>query len=720
MRISALLSCFICCLPAVLTAKEITVRSGEHADFSRLVVYVDQADTPIFTRTETGFRLTTGNNTDWFRTTGVFDLIPRQRITDLTSPAGGILDIGVQCNCSALTETLPGGQFVIDITDTPPPSNDVNSQSEVQKADADKAPKPLLSAQSARRGLPIAADVASGGLTETRNQPEENYENVKSTSQASAAESHPLTEEKLLRQLARAASQGLVVAPTTPAPPDVDPQPNPQLAERPQQSEPLALPRFPNEHIRVQTSVDRDLGRSNGRQAATDTGLACFPVESFAIADWGVGADSPLDFAAHRADLVTEFDKTDPGTFEQFLRHQIYLTLGAEAQTYMNVYDGTLVDDANLRLMADIVETGASADFARMTAQLTCDGPVVLWAVLSHPRLPRNQNINRAAVISEFSVLPRHLRVHLGPMLMRKFLAIGDTETAIEINGIIQRGAQPTDTAHALSEAQLSLATGNKTQARETLAKIVDTDDHNSVEAMLLLVENQIKNRQGIPNRTLELLASLALEHKNTEKGADLAIAEGRVLIHVSRFNEARAKLGDMKNFPDRHNDGHVAILNEFGLALTKSASDGTFLRFTIGQPFWPEASEATRVSMANRLLNLGFPTGAKEILLKQPSAPGREARLLIAKAALADGDAKVALGYLAGLTSPEAQRLRTAALSATGQFAAPAPQSDEMPPSDDNDQNAETSLTAFRALIDGSRENRERIENALKKTPTL
>ncbi|WP_289040494.1 hypothetical protein [uncultured Aliiroseovarius sp.] len=713
MRVISLLPCLLFFWPMTLAADDIRIRSGEHANFSRLVVYVDPANTPHLTRTPNGYRLTLPNTANSFDTSTVFKFIPRTRISALASPASGILDIFVPCNCGAKTELLSGGRFVIDITDTPPSDDKAETEDPPTAAGTDQT----ISARVARRGLPIAIktpnDKARPVVLETGDSHE-----AKTTT--SALKTHPLKEGDLLQKLARAASQGLLTAPSIPASSERNPGPEKLLTgdeELPPGSDPTVSA---DAHIRVQTAIDRDTGRSPDQPAITKTGESCLSGESFAVANWGTEGTKTLDFAAYQAKLIGEFDKLQPQALTDLVRHLIYLTLGAEARSYLKLHGKGLNDFENMMLMAEILETGSSINFPRMTAQLTCDGPVALWAVLAHPRLPRGIPINTSSVISEFSLLPRHLRQHLGPLVMRKLLTIGDTETAIEINEITQRGVNITDTDHTLSEAKLSIATGETEMGHRALTDIVDADDENAVEAMLTLIDNLIETEAGIPQRTIELLASLAHEYQMSPEGRKLAIAEARSLIYAARFKDAQKKLDQLLGFPDAADKSHLTILNELGEQLTEAASDGVFLRYVIGQDRWNIASEETRTTVANRLLELGFSSAAKDLLVQNSAPPGRRARILIAKGALADGDAKVALGYLAGQTSPEARDLRDAAMIATGQLAPAIETSVSAVPDEDVTSGSVTPLASYHALIEQSRATRSQVDQALQAVPAM
>ncbi|MCK0139585.1 hypothetical protein [Aliiroseovarius sp. F47248L] len=722
MSLRIILTSLMICWPTLLPAKDITVKSGEHSDFSRLVVYTNLYDKPVLTRTENGFQMTTGSDGDRFAIAGVFDMIPRDRISDLKSSNDGVLNIVLNCSCDAKTQILPNGQFVIDVFNATEPREPFPSG--LRQSDPDIPNKDnRTSALEARRGLPIAGtpDASDAG------------EKFVATIQDDAVDPAPLNpvrtnklppnENGLLEQLARAAAQGLVDAPSI-----LDTSVSEHMETTPDPDEPAAEIEGPSpnsasptatDHIRIQTSVDRDLGRPSAPSDTPETGATCHPPQSFSIANWGKGDGETLDFATYRASLTTEVDRLNPDTFRSFVQHQIFLTLGAEALSYLNSFRGILTNDEDLQLMAEIIETGSATGYARMTPHLACDGPVALWAVLSQPRLPRDHPINTAAVISEFSILPRHLRIHLGPMVMRKFLAIGDTDTSIEINRISQRGIETLSTEHTLADAQLLLETESSSKGRDQLIEIVDRDDHNAVDAILLLIENHIAMRTGIPDRTLELLGSLAHEHKASKRGADLAIAEVRGLIHATRFADARAKLHKFEHFPDQENDSHLQILNEFGMALSKSGSDGTFLRNTIDQPIWADAEEKTRIAIADRLLRLGFASAAKEILINQPFPPGRESRVLIARAAILEGKANVALGYLSGLNDAESQKMRDTFLPATDQMTISTVSTGFRPNNIASEPATEISLEAVGRMIDDSKAIRARVEDALQNERT-
>ena len=110
---------FILASPPAI-AETILVRSGEHVDFSRIVLQAESLETWNFGRVEGGYELRIPDSTTTFNLTRVFDLIPKNRIEDITSPGPGRLYFAVTCECSGDAFEIRDGRLVIDIKDGSP------------------------------------------------------------------------------------------------------------------------------------------------------------------------------------------------------------------------------------------------------------------------------------------------------------------------------------------------------------------------------------------------------------------------------------------------------------------------------------------------------------------------------------------------------------------------------------------------------------------------
>ena len=703
-------------LPSISAAREVRVRSGEHENFSRLVIYTNTQSSPTIDRTGQLLQVKTGDPSDTFTFSGVFDFIPKTRITSVSANNSGELLIETDCQCSIATEILASGLFVIDVVDNSDPQNEETPDS--TSSDNMVVVSGTQKTSEARFGLPVVSDLyAKPEIASAVSEKTVVHDHLSQPDTSQSSSHDILDENKLLTQLARAASQGLL----SPNLKDLSrPLPADGTTETDIEVAPLVTTSTTTDHLKVQTVVDRDMAHIHSAGPSEFPDAGCLPDASFSVAEWGEGQNGQLDFSFAHSQLVTEFDTVDSIAFLKFLRHQVYLTLGAETIAQLNNYVDEFPERENLTLIANVMANTATPDVTRISSQITCDGPVALWAVLSIPRLPREAKPNTAAIVTEFSALPRHLRAHLGPMLMRKYLSIGDTDTAMEINRITERGAETRSSAHALSDAHLSLATDDLDEASTTLTKIVDSDDQNSVEAVLLIVESSIENQVGIPDRILELLASLGHEHQKTRDGYRLALAEIDALTHMSRFNGILDRLAVLHEFPDMDQADHDERIANLGNAAAQNAANATFLRLALGGvALWTNTPDETRIAIADRLIKLGFTNHARMLLSAGSEPPSRAARLLIASAALSEGKAKVALGYLAGLNTDAAQELRQLALSKT----IPESTSEERPGpqnfSSREDLSVVSSLAEYRALIGKSEDARAQINAELGDLPS-
>ena len=119
----ALLCLVLCLVTPTASAETVRVRSGEHADFSRLVLDIAAPVTWRFGRIAGGYGLRVARDGIQYDLARVFDLIPRQRLARI-SPASGAsgLDLGVTCECYAELVEMRPGVLVIDLHDGKAPA----------------------------------------------------------------------------------------------------------------------------------------------------------------------------------------------------------------------------------------------------------------------------------------------------------------------------------------------------------------------------------------------------------------------------------------------------------------------------------------------------------------------------------------------------------------------------------------------------------------------
>lgn len=106
----------ICLFPTFASAAT-EIRSGEHADFSRLVFQFSTSPEWEFGRVAGGYELQFTPAADQFAANSVFDFIPRTRILSVTTRAPGRVFIGTECDCHGDAFEIRQGRLVLDIKD---------------------------------------------------------------------------------------------------------------------------------------------------------------------------------------------------------------------------------------------------------------------------------------------------------------------------------------------------------------------------------------------------------------------------------------------------------------------------------------------------------------------------------------------------------------------------------------------------------------------------
>ena len=706
-------------LPAAAGAETISVGSGEHDDFSRLLLKFPRGANWEFGRVDGGFEFRAESNDIEYELRYVYDLIPRTRIADIEDRGEGRLFLRVDCECHGDAFDLQKGQVVLDIKDgvtaissSPferslvpigPSLPDTESGAAMAIA-AGVSIEPLVESPAlgvtrslrpmeARAGLPlmvVAESDRSGSAGFAPTSPADGGVGEESSAVVASVHSpddplpesatvmpHPesapppdrvlATESALLEQIARAAAQGLLDADLDAVVVEAAETTTPTGSAPPNESAAAFSPLpavTPRGHLSVETSVDRAFGGGNDRAADTDEGHACIDPAQFAIADWGGPMDDGADLGEYRSELVGEFDIANGQGITELAHHYLYITFGAEAKALVTRYPADVERADLVLLMADIMDRGYSESALSLVDQLACDGPVALWAALAQPELFRGQSIDASAVALAFGSLPAHLRRHLGPDLAQKFLDIGDTTTAEMIRDSAGRTLEEPDGRFELLSARADLAAGLVETATEALDRVVAKDGEVLPEALLERANTAFSEGQPVPENVVSLLGSVAYERRGTSLGLELKAAEIRALASVPDFETAFSELASMATHAEFAEVDIARLETEVFRRLAQDASDATFLRFAVGGLAHAQTLPAEeRRLLAGRFLDLGLSAPARQILGGEGVLPEKDDRYLFARAALIEERPDIAISYLAGLEDDQAKRLRAQAL---------------------------------------------------------
>ncbi|WP_126979564.1 hypothetical protein [Frigidibacter oleivorans] len=617
-------------------AAPVELRSGEHGDFSRLVLPLPAGSRWILGRRNDGYRLRIRDADLDIGVDTVFRLIPRTRLRALDRPEPSTLDLSVAPRVHALAFQLADGTLVIDLHDGPPPEDSpFETRVPGDAAGAGYRPRPVA------QGLaPFWSDRRPRGQPPGPQPPAVAAEAAEAPAGPDPARVGA-AEAALLRQISRGASQGLL---------SVDPG----AAGLPSAARAGAMAE-PTRQLSGTTSIDRALTAA-APAGVTGAGSPCPDPASLDLPAWGDGRPFAEQLVEARDGLVGEFDHADPARGWALARLYLHHGFGAEARAALAAFAGD-ADAALLLALADVID-GRDAAPPLRPDWAGCDGPAALWSLLGAPPRP-GQPVDRAAVLREFAALPPGLQRLLADRLAARFAARDDLSALHMLRDMLAR--QATDgAAPAPVRARLALAEGDPATAAAELTDAAAGAAPEGAEALILLVDARIAAGQAAAAPEIAQAAALAREYRAGPLAAPLRRALALALASAGRHIEAAQALA---GWPEGQVPG-PAVAGELLALLSREADDTLFLAaaLTALAPEGPLAGDpsgqdaALRLAIAERVAGLGLARAAAGLLDPRDSSP--PARRLRARAAMEQGMPRQAIALLAGLDDPESLRL--------------------------------------------------------------
>ena len=655
--------------PVLCQAQSVSVRSGEHENFTRLVFDLPKrVDWDLQKTANQAFlRL---SSADWtYDTSAVFDRIPRERVTDVTAdPEDGRIMIALGCPCDVSGFWHGRAMLVIDVREIDP----------TQKAKAAQSDEPSsVLLQQLETGF--ASPSASARLVQERfasrmsafvpGRPEPNG----STDAGSALRE---SQERLVQQFSRAASQGLLslnsplserAAMETSQPKSQEPRVRtaPEATSKPDSQNSLR-----NVNLNAHSSIDLAFLETLTAQTDELEKRTCLDPDLVDVTAWANDQPFSDQVGPLRAKLFSEFDQQNPETAVNLAKLYLHFGFGAEAEQVLNLLPEEWPDQEILGSLAAIMQKGHAADASVLGAHAGCASAVALWAILSHDRLPGDLDMDIDAALSAFSGLPQHLRAYLGPVLTRRFLEAGMTNESDRVLRILNRSEDTISPESQFAQAELELASGQSAVADQRLDEVVATSSEPSARALVRQIESKLASDLAVSYDIAQLAGAYAHEHAGGDLGPQLNRAHILALAASGAYQEAFEELERASSLkPPILGD----IRADMARLVTRDANDVDFLRYALSGQFGPPKALAAPIALevARRLLNAGFPSAAVEFL-RDPGqgSVSRDIRLLKARIALAQERPRQAEVELLGLSGKEVNLLRAKARSMTGAHA--------------------------------------------------
>lgn len=572
------------------------VQSGEHADFSRLVIELPEERAWTLGRTTDGYELALEGERLGFDVSGVFDLIPKDRLTGIfADPVSGNLRLTIGCACYALPFSLNERTIVIDLRKGAAPEG-----SSFETGLNGAALPPLLGETQPeirprpRQISPAAMPKYDWLMAALPDLPPPTPFAVEPA--ADVAES---LRETLVEQLAEGAARNMVDL----AIPDV----------------PTTLPGGPalsaDLPIRINGEVGLRLGVDRTQEAALQpNGAACFSDDDLDLPSWGETDPALPPYTGLSNGMVGEFDRPHQEAVIAAAKRLVFLGFGVETRALLQAFEVEGPESDMLKAMSYIVDGDQPPDRHAFFGMADCDTTAVLWAYLAEGPKPAS-GLSTVGLLRAFSALPVHLRVSLGPQIVSHLLEQDNMDVAEQIRELMDRGTISDVRSVALVTSDLLLAQGENEMAVQQAEEVLADPGTFEADALIALVQAQVAAGQIVAPEVVESLAVLIEEHEGDLQHDALVDAYGLALAGSGQFATARAFAQNGRQLDP-----------VFWKVLASEGTDDDLLLQAL-QPDNRTAEPEVAKQIAERLVALGFPNEADSWRAIAMMPDGTEAR---------------------------------------------------------------------------------------------
>ncbi len=636
----------------------VIVRSGDHDDFTRLVLEIVPGTNWEMGRYGAGYELVL-NADQGFDISRSFDRITRDRIVELF-PGANSIKIELACECHAKPSLYEPNLLVIDIEDGRAP---IGSPFEVALAERRPAPIPPPS-------LPSNVEVSLGddlmpNPFEVASFREERVNGA---------------ENAIVESVARAATQGLLelsiefetnIQSSSFTLPDgaaqgtrgfAEPVTIAGVAAMSKQEALGILEAFPDPllGIRTQTTLERDATSDSAKELAV-SGAVCIDDAMVAFADWAKGNDFATEIGPRLEALTDQAGDLQEQSVVDLAKAYLYFGFGREAAGVLTLDGARSMERDILGAIAGTIDEDITSG-PTLSDQLGCVGSIALWSALARRSLTGAGEPERTAMIMAQKALPEPIRDQIGTLLAQLFLDAGDPAAAEEI--LDGRSAAFQTTTPDLTLIEVIETVDGPEAALNELELSLEGHPRTSPEAFVKLLELTVTGGDSLESGSIDLADALRFENRGTEGGEELTIASVDAMIAEQKFKEAIEFISGASSSPD--DQLRAELEAKVIIAMAQQMDDGPFLEFAFGD-LPANISDAAANAVSSRLIVLGFTEKANELVAEgAQGAAMAERRFVRAEAAYAEGRDAEGSEILSGILDPRADNL-TQRYRATG-----------------------------------------------------
>ena len=572
-------------------AETVRVRSGEHADFSRIVLIFDSPVGWEERRTAEGYEIRfdrAGLEIDLSR---IYDIMPRSRFEDVQfDPALSVLQVLASCSCAM--EVFEAGIGIVAIDMRRVAESDLVAIEESFSGAPATPPEAAPALPSIAESWPRPPGTVPVALGETSV---ETPDVGSALANAMAAESDPILgferfREALRAELQEAAALGLVEAEGE--------------IERADDAAALEAVDLAELTEALQARVE---GLLDDLEAAQDPGAV--PPECMAggtpSIDFGPVGTPHVALSEARARILDETGRPDPEALRALFRVQIALFLAPEAALVIREWpDPNEMRSALGRALIDLLD-GKAAPF--LVAQRPCGGGWAFWALLASSEGWTGDDPDIDDAEAYFRSLSPYLQAELQDGLVARMEEIGADERVPGIRRAVALTSFGVGLADA-EEAEAAVVSDEAELPAEPLESIA-TDRERLPGAIGGLLEKGLAEPGSIDRSIIELAQAVAFEFRGTAEAQRLTALVARALLRNGDVSAGYAVHDDLVSGMGP-GEAAEALRRDMLVETLALTDDALFLSVIFGRQPWSwlgEADPQAASELGDRMLALGF-----------------------------------------------------------------------------------------------------------------
>ncbi|PRY77613.1 hypothetical protein CLV80_10596 [Yoonia maritima] len=572
-------------LPLRMAAAPVSVQTGEHPNFTRMVFSIAEGADWKLGRIDDGYALLLPSS-EGFDLRRFYDLIPRDRVAAVNQLSDDTVRIAVACDCRAEAFLFRPQILVVDIIDGLPQPG-----SPYEKPFFDDVETPNIGTPSdlPEWSFPLIIQAEQGAVkTKPVVVPE-----LVPVSPDGLDVDLSLLEQTVIHGLADGLTRGVLDRnhpPFTGA-----------IGEAVSMTEPEAS----NDHLPgviAHNNLDVLAIQDDQRIAHTQSGNICPEAEYFEVYRWADERPFSTQIGEARSRITREFDQTDEHNVLRLAQIYVYFGFGVEALQALEI-DGIHSKQRSYLAQLALIVDGNQLSHELGKQQVSCNSSVALWALLSVAEGPLDAQVDRSAVLTAFKALPSELRSHLSAELATRFVDMGDQDAAMQVLSSV-----PVDRDRSvedmLAEISLSDAMGGHDLTADTLLDLAKSNSRITPNAMTEILSMSSERDIPVTPQDFVLADAVRFEARNSPAAAELAQAQFDAYLAQNHFKGALALISTETDSADPST--RIESYDALAVRAVSEMSDAVFVEFAFDQPpnhFSPEAQ--SKISM--RLAELGF-----------------------------------------------------------------------------------------------------------------